>query len=148
MKHVRDIEDGCEPMMAQFDRWIRALPAKDFDVLEEVLAPNFQFTVEPKFGGGRMDKATYIQLNRSIKSFSIDLFHVTARKMGDIVTALAFGDVTEEFEGELPAGMPTAGEMGSVINDARLAYGMGWRQGEDGEWRCVSHHVFGFIGHR
>jgi hypothetical protein len=148
MELVRDIGEGCEPAMAQLDRWIRALHEKDFDVLEDVLAPEFQFTVEPKFGGGRMEKATYVQFNRKIKSFSLDLFHVTARKMGEIVTALAFGDVSEEFEGELPPGMPSAGEMGGIINNARLAYGMGWRQSEDGEWRCVSHHVFGFIQDR
>jgi len=148
MQAIRDIELGCEPATAQFDRWIRALPAKDFDVLEEVLAREFQFTVEPKFGGGRMDKATYVSFNRKIKQFSIDLFHVTARRVGEIVTMLAFADVSEEFEGELPPGMPSAAEMGGIINNARLAYGLGWRQSEDGEWRCVSHHVFGFIQDR
>lgn len=148
MEVIRDVGDGCEPAMMQFDRWIRALSVKDFDVLEDVLAPEFQFTVEPKFGGGRMDKTTYILFNRKIKEFSINLFHVTARRVGELVTALAFGDVSEEFEGELPPGMPSAGEMGHIINNARLAYGMGWRQGKDGTWRCVSHHIFGFIHDR
>ena len=148
METIRDIGDGCKPAVVQLERWISALRARDFDVLEDVLAPEFQFTVDPKFGGGRMDKATYVLFNRKIKSISIDLFHVTARKMGEIVTALAFGDVAEEFEGELPPGMPSASEMGRIINNARLEYGMGWRQSEDGNWRCVSHHVFGFIQDR
>jgi hypothetical protein len=56
--------------------------------------------------------------------------------------------VTEVFEGELPAGMPSADEMRGIINDTRLAYGLAWRESADGKWRCVSHHVFGFIGQR
>lgn len=142
---MRDIQEGCEGVVGQLERWTNALMVGEFDILEEVLAPDFQFTVEPKFGGGRMDKAQFIALDRKIKSCSINLIDLTARKMGNLVTTLAMAEVSESFEGDLGPGMPSAEEMAATMQNARLAYGSGWRVGDDGTWQCFSHHVFGFV---
>jgi ketosteroid isomerase-like protein len=142
---MHDIQEGCEPVLEQLKRWTGALMTRDFDVLEDVLAPDFQFTVDPVFAGGRMNKARFIELDRKIKNCSIDLLQVTARKMGDIITSLAFAQVSEEFEGDLGPDMPSASEMASMMEGAKLAYGSAWRRGADGQWRCISHHIFGFI---
>lgn len=142
---MEDIGPGCEPVLAQLKRWTDALMAKDFDVLEEVLHEDFQFTVDPQFAGGRMNKTRFIALDRKIKSCDIKFLGITARKMGDLITSLAFAQVTEEFEGDLGPDMPKAEEMAAMMQGAKLAYGSGWRQGPNGEWQCVSHHIFGFI---
>lgn len=142
---MRDIETGCEDVVGQLERWTGALMAGDFDVLEEVLAPDFQFTVDPKFAGGRMNKTQFIAFDRKIKSCSIDLLSVTARKMGNLITSLVMAEVSEEFSGDLGPDMPSAEEMAATMQGARMAYGSGWRQGTNGEWQCFSHHIFGFI---
>jgi hypothetical protein len=41
--------------------------------------------------------------------------------------------------------MPSAAEMATTMNGARLAYGSGWRRGADAKWQCFSHHIFGFL---
>ena len=142
---MEDIEPGCEGVALQLKRWTDALMVQDFDVLEEVLHDDFQFTVDPQFAGGRMDKKRFIALDRKIKSCEIKFLGITARKMGDIITSLAFAEVSEEFEGDLGPDMPKAEDMAAMMQGAKLAYGSGWRQGADGQWQCVSHHIFGFI---
>ena len=143
---MRDIEPGCEVVVQQLERWTNALMAKDFDVLEDVLAPDFQFTVDPKFAGGRMGKAKFIEFDRKIKECSINLLSITARKMGEhMMTSLVLAEVTEEFEGDLGPDMPPAAEMKEVMTGARMAYGSGWKKGATGEWQCFSHHIFGFV---
>jgi hypothetical protein len=142
---MRDIQEGCEEVVRQLERWTNALMAGEFDVLEEVLAPDFQFTVDPQFAGGRLDKQRFIALDRKIKSCSIRFLGITARRMGDMVTSLVFAEVHEEFAGDLGPGMPSAEEMATLMNGARLAYGSGWRRNASGQWQCFSHHVFGFI---
>ena len=143
---MRDIGPGCEAEVQQLERWTNALMAKDFDVLEDVLHPEFQFTVDPKYAGGRLRKAGFIAFDRKIKECSIDLLSVTARKMGDqMITTLVMAELTEEFEGDLGPDMPSAAEMKDVMTGARMAYGSGWKKGDDGEWQCFSHHIFGFI---
>jgi ketosteroid isomerase-like protein len=142
---MRDVPAGCEGVVQQLERWTGALMARDFDQLEDILAPDFQFTVDPKFGGGRMDKQRFIALDRQIKSCSIRFLGITVRRMGSIATSLAFAEVHEEFTGDLGPGMPSAEEMAATMNGARIAYGSGWRQNERGEWQCFSHHIFGFI---
>lgn len=144
---MQDVEPGCEPVVAQLERWTGALMRKDFDVLEDVLAPDFQFTVDPKFAGGRMGKAEFIAFDRKIKSCSIDLLKVTARRMSDdVITSLILAQVSEELDGDLGPDMPSAEEMGDMMKDARLAYGSGWRRSDAGDWQCFSHHIFGFVG--
>lgn len=142
---MEDIQPGCEGAIAQLKRWVNGLMTGDFDVLEEVLAPDFQFTVEQRFAGGRMNKAQFIAFDRKIKSCEITLLGITARKMGNLVTSLVFAEVTEEFQGDLGPDMPPAEEMAAVMQGARMAYGSGWRMGENGQWQCFSHHIFGFI---
>jgi ketosteroid isomerase-like protein len=142
---MRDIQEGCEGVVQQLERWTGALMAKDFDQLEDILAPDFQFTVDPKFAGGRMNKERFIALDRMIKSCSIQFLGITVRRMGNIATSLAFAEVHEEFSGDLGPGMPSAQEMAATMNGARIAYGSGWRQDPKGEWVCFSHHIFGFI---
>ena len=142
---MRDIQAGCEGVVEQLERWTGALMAGDFDQLEEILAPDFQFTVDPKFGGGRMNKARFIELDRKIKNCSIRLLGVTVRSMGNIATSLIFAEVHEQFAGDLGPGMPTADEMAATMNGARIAYGSGWRRNVSGRWQCFSHHIFGFI---
>ncbi len=142
---MRDIGTGCEGVVKQLERWTGALMAGDFDVLEDVLAPDFQFTVDPKYAGGRMGKAQFIEMDRKIRNCSIELLDVTARKMGNIVTSLVFAEVSEEFAEDPGNGMPSAAEMAATMQGARLAYGSGWRRGAGGEWQCFSHHVFGFV---
>ena len=142
---MRDIEAGCEGVVEQLERWTGALMAGDFDVLEDVLAPDFQFTVEPKYAGGRMDKAQFIEMDRKIKSCSIDLLDITARKMGNMITSLVLAEVSEEFAGDLGPSMPSAEEMAATMQGARMAYGSGWRRGAGGDWQCFSHHIFGFV---
>lgn len=143
---MRDIEEGCEPVVAQLERWTGALMAGEFDVLEDVLADDFQFTVEPQFNGGRMGKEQFIAFDRLIKSCSIDLLDITARRMGEnMITSLVLAEVNEEFSGDLGPDMPSAAEMNAIMTNAKLAYGSGWRKGTSGEWRCFSHHIFGFV---
>lgn len=142
---MEDVQPGCEGAIAQLKRWVDALMAGDFDVLESVLADDFQFTVEPRFAGGRMNKQQFIAFDRMIKSCSITFLGITARRMGDMVTSLAFAEVTEEFHGDLGPDMPSASEMAGLMQGACLAYGSGWRQNSQGEWQCFSHHIFGFI---
>ncbi|MEP7244140.1 MAG: DUF4440 domain-containing protein [Gammaproteobacteria bacterium] len=142
---MRDIQEGCEGVVEQLERWTNALMAGDVDQLEDILAPEFQFTVDPKFAGGRMDKARFIELDRKIKSCSIRFLGITVRQLGDIATSLAFAEVHEEFSGDLGPGMPSPEEMAATMNGARLAYGSGWRRNASGQWQCISHHIFGFI---
>lgn len=142
---MEDIQEGCEGVAQQLKRWTDALMAGDFEVLDEVLAPDFQFTVDPKYGGGRMDKARFIEFDRKIKSCSIKFLGITARRMGGMVTSLAFAEISEEFSGDLGSDMPSAAEMKQTMTNARLAYGSGWRMGANGQWQCFSHHIFGFI---
>ncbi|KQX19208.1 MULTISPECIES: hypothetical protein [unclassified Sphingomonas] len=142
---MEDIEPGCEGVALQLKRWTDALMVQDFDVLEDVLHEDFQFTVDPQFAGGRMNKTRFIELDRKIKSCEIKFLGITARKMGDLITSLAFAQVTEEFEGDLGPDMPKAEDMAAMMQGAKLAYGSGWRMGPKGEWQCVSHHIFGFI---
>ena len=63
---MQDVQKGCEGVVHQLERWTGALMARDFDQLEHILAPDFQFTVDPKFAGGRMDKKRFIELDRKI----------------------------------------------------------------------------------
>ena len=98
---MTDIEPGCEGVASQLKRWTNALMAREFDVLEEVLAPDFQFTADPKYGGGRMDKARFIEMDRKIFNCSIKFLGITARKCGRVITSLAFAEVSEEFQGDL-----------------------------------------------
>ena len=142
---MRDIQKGCEGVVEQLERWTGALMARDFDQLEDILASDFQFTVDPKFAGGRMNKERFIQLDRQIVSCSIRLLGVTVRGMGSMATSLVFAEVHEEFAGDLGPGMPSAAEMAATMNGARIAYGSGWRRDASGKWQCFSHHIFGFI---
>jgi ketosteroid isomerase-like protein len=142
---MRDIQEGCEGVVVQLERWTGALMAKDFDQLDEILAPDFQFTVEPRFGGGRMNKERFIAFDRKIKNCSIRFLGITVRRMGNMATSLAFAEVHEEFSGDLGPDMPSAEEMAATMNGARIAYGSGWRQAASGQWQCFSHHIFGFI---
>jgi ketosteroid isomerase-like protein len=142
---MADVQEGYEGVVRQLERWTGALMAGDVDQLEHILAPDFQFTVEPRFAGGRLDKARFIELDRKIKRCDIRFLGITVRGMGNMATSLAFAQVSEEFEGDLGPGMPSAAEMARVMDGARLAYGSGWRRGENGEWQCFSHHIFGFI---
>ena len=142
---MEEIQQGCEDVARQLKRWTDALMMREFDVLDEVLAPDFQFTADPKYGGGRMDKARFIEMDRKIKNCSIKFLGITARRLGGMITSLAFAEVSEEFEGDLGPGMPSAAEMAQTMKAAKLAYGSGWRLGENGQWQCFSHHIFGFI---
>jgi len=142
---MQDVQKGCEGVVHQLERWTGALMARDFDQLEHILAPDFQFTVDPKFAGGRMDKKRFIELDRKIKSCSIRFLGITVRRMGNIATSLCFAEVHEEFSGDLGPGMPSAAEMAQTMKGARIAYGSGWRQDASGQWQCFSHHIFGFI---
>src|SRR5437868_185381 len=125
---MRDIEPGCEQAVKQTERWTQAPVDGRFDELELILAPDFQFTVDPRFGGGRMNKQQFIAFDRNIRSCSIDLQKVVARKMGPFVTMLILAEVSEEFAAELPAGMPSRQEMSETMQGAKLAYGSGWKQ--------------------
>jgi ketosteroid isomerase-like protein len=142
---MKDIQPGYEGVVEQLERWTGALMAGDFDQLEHILSDDFQFTVDPKFAGGRMNKARFIELDRKIKNCSIRFLGITVRGMGTMATSLAFAEVEEEFSGDLGPGMPTAAEMATTMKGAQIAYGSGWRRGADGQWQCVSHHIFGFI---
>jgi ketosteroid isomerase-like protein len=142
---MKDIQPGYEGVVEQLERWTGALMAADFDQLEHILTDDFQFTVDPKFAGGRMNKARFIELDRKIKNCSIRFLGITVRGMGTMATSLAFAEVQEEFSGDLGPDMPSAAEMATTMNGARLAYGSGWRRGADGKWQCFSHHIFGFL---
>ena len=142
---MRDIQSGCEGVVEQLERWTGALMARDFDQLEEILTPDFQFTVDPKFAGGRMDKRQFIAFDRKIKNCSIELLSVTVRRMGNIATSLIFARVHEEFSGDLGPAMPSAQEMADLMSGACIAYGSGWRYSPGGSWQCFSHHIFGFV---
>ncbi len=142
---MRDVPEDCEGAYAQLYRWTNGLMAKDFDVLEDVLAQDFQFTVEPRFAGGRMNKAEFIEMDRKIESCTIKLLDVTMRRRQSMVTSLIFAEVHETFSGDLGPGMPSQEEMSAEMKGARMGYGSGWRLDADGQWRCFSHHIFGFL---
>ncbi len=142
---MKDVPEDCEGAYAQLQRWINALMVQDFDVLEEVLAADFQFTVEPRYRGGRMDKAEFIALDRKIESCTIDLMEVTMRRRGPMITSLIFAEVTETLSEDPGPGMPSREEMNATMQRAHLAYGSGFRLEDDGQWRCFSHHIFGFL---
>ena len=137
------IEPGCEDAVAALRGWTQALARRDFDYLEKVLDPDFQFTCDPGVGGGRLGKERFIEMDRHIYNARIDLLSVTARRQGDLVTMLSFANASEEFRGDLGPDMPTADEMNARVSSGTLAYGTAWRLGADGEWRCESHHIFG-----
>ena len=142
---MRDIQEGCQPVVEQLNRWTNALMTGDFDQLEHILASDFQFTVDPRFAGGRMDKARFIELDRKIKRCTIDLMEITARRMGTIVTTLILAQVSEEFSGDLGEDMPSNEEMAAAMAGAKLAYASAWRSDDGSQWQCFSHHVFGFV---
>lgn len=140
---MRDIGEGCEEVERQLVRWTDALMTRDFDVLEDVLARDFEFTAGPGFPGGRIDRASFIAMDRKIKSCSIRFLGIVARRMEDIITSLSYAEVAEEFEGDLGPDMPSAKELGDMMRGAHLGYGSSWRREPDGRWRCFSHHIFG-----
>lgn len=140
-----DIGKGCEAAVERLKGWTQALARRDFDYLDRVLAPDFQFTGPAAVGGGRMDKERFIEMDRHIYNADIRLVGLTARRHGDIVTMLSFADVNEEFRGDLGPGMPSAADMNARANDKTLAYGTAWRENGDGNWQCTSHHIFGEV---
>jgi hypothetical protein len=143
---MQDLEPGCEPAFQRLRFWIESLMAQNFDALDDLLTADFQLTADPKFGGGRFDKATFIATDRNIKSCSIDLQRVIMRRMSEtLVTSLILARVTEEFA-ETGPGMPSAEEMSAMMRDVQTTYATGWRREPDGVWRCFSHHIFGFVG--
>jgi hypothetical protein len=142
---MHDIEPGCEPAFERLKLWTASLMAQEFDALEDILAADFQLTAEPKFGGGRFDKAAFIAADRQITACSIDLSKVIMRRMSDtIITSLLLAQVTEEFAETAP-GMPSAEEMSAMMRDVCMTYATAWRRETDGAWRCFSHHIFGFV---
>jgi hypothetical protein len=141
---MRDVEPGCEGAVLQLERWTHALMGGNVDALDEILSTDFQFTVEPRFAGGRMNKEQFIAFDRKIRSCEIDLEKVIARKMGSLVTILTLARVNEEFSEDLGPDMPSRAEMSDTMKDARLAYGSGFRE-DEGRWQCFSHHIFGFV---
>ena len=142
---MRDVQAGCEAVVEQLERWTRALMAGDIDQLDAILARDFQFTVDPRYAGGRLNREQFLALDRKIRNSSIELLEITARRMGSMVTALILAEVSEEFTGDLGPDMPSVEEMNARMKEARLAYGSAWRQDAGGTWQCFSHHIFGFV---
>lgn len=142
---MQDLETGCEPVFQRLKLWIDSLMVQDIDPLDDILTEDFQFTADPKFGGGRFDKAAFIATDRKIKSCSIDLQRVVMRRMSEtLVTSLVLARVSEEFA-ETGPGMPSPEEMSVMMHDVQMAYASAWRRDGDGVWRCFNHHIFGFV---
>ncbi len=145
-----DIQPGCEGAVAALKGWIVALKNRNFEYLEQHLAPDFAFSYAPlrtKNGmlqGGHRNKAQFIEQDRHIYNSDIKFVSLTARKMGDLVVTLVFATVFEEVRGDLGPGMPSAAEMNAVVQNKTLAYASGWRK-IDGRWQCTSHNVLGDV---
>ena len=138
-----DVEPGCEPVVKELRRWTDGLMAGEVDILEDILAPDFQFTTGPGMPGGLMDKPRFIEMDRKIRNCSIRFLAIVARRMDNVVSTLCHAQVEEDFVGDLGVDMPSASELSARMKSARLCYASVWRQGETGGWQCFSHHVLG-----
>lgn len=140
---MTDIEPGCEAVVDELRRWTDGLMAGEVEVLEDILAPDFQFTTGPGLPGGPMDKPQFIEMDRKIRNCSIRFLAIVARRMDSVVSTLCHAQVEEDFTGDLGAGMPSASELSARMKSARLCYASAWRRDEGGRWQCFSHHVLG-----
>ena len=139
---MRDIGPGCEAAMQQFERWINSMTTRDFNVLNEVLADDVEFSTDSRLGGQRLRKAEILALNGKMRG-TVKLVNLVARKMSEnTVTSLILTEVKEEFE-ELGPDMPNAEAMNALLGDARVAYAAAWRRSPEGKWQCYNYIMFG-----
>ena len=147
-----DVGAGCEGAVLALNGWINALAKRDFDFLEQHLAPDFVFTTAPmKTASGTIinvqkDKKAFIEQDRHVYNSNIQFLGVTARRLGELVITIVFAQISEEFRGDLGPQLPTAAEMNAFAKGKKLGYASGWKE-IDGRWQCTSHHVLGEVNH-
>jgi hypothetical protein len=136
-----EIKAGCEGAVTAMKRWMQASMTQDIAVLEEVLAPEYQFTSSPDIiPDCRMNKAAFIAMIRNFHNSDIRLLKIVAERMEGIVMTMMFVEVHEEVSGDFGAGMPDAAAMSEMVNGHSFAYASAWRE-EAGKWLCTSHNV-------
>lgn len=142
---MEDIEPGCEGAVTAMKGWVDALMKRDFDYLERVLAPDFQFTCSPSIiPGGRLAKEAFIEMDRNIYDSDIRFLKLAARRMDDTVLTMVFAEVHEEIRGDMGPGMPDASQMSDMVNGHVFAYASAWRE-DSGQWVCFSHNVLATV---
>jgi hypothetical protein len=143
---MEDIEPGCEGAVDVLKRWPEALGRRDFDYLEQILAPDFQFTCSTDIiPGVPLKKRAFIEMDKHIYDSKIRFLKVFARRMEQSVITLVFAEVSEEIRGDLGPNMLEASRMSDLVNGHVFSYASAWRQEKGGQWVCFSHNVLGMV---
>ena len=138
---MRDIGPGCQGVDVALDKWLGALMNGQTELLQNILADDFQLTCDPNIAGGRMNKAQFIEFDRHILECTVEVLSLTARRYNNTAVTQIFARVDERFD-EKPVGA-TPDELSRLLGGRILAYASAWRPGENGEWRCFQHHLIG-----
>jgi ketosteroid isomerase-like protein len=114
-----------EDLRREYERWWAALPAHDYDALDEILADDWLYT--DQFGTVR-EKADYIALvERTIRpGHSTVVVDLDARQYGPIARAVGRYDVHGVIDGH--------------DIDVKLRFTSLWSKRE-GHWRCHAQHT-------
>jgi len=125
-----------------YHAWIGSLQRREFAWFEDHLAADFVCTAQP-FRNFLLGKEEFIEADKKVALIEVLFVEVTARRLGNIIVSSLLLKVQEErHASDLGEGLPTAGEISSVLAGKTIAYVSGWRHAA-GRWQCFDHHMVG-----
>ena len=126
-----------------YNQWAAALRAHSYDWFERHLSEDYMFSAHP-FPDMRLDKATFIEVDKKIGAADIRFVSVEADLVDEIIISRVIADVKEEFKADLGAGLPSAAEVNRLFSGERFAYVSAWRK-TGNVWQCFDHHMIGAV---
>jgi hypothetical protein len=120
------------------DQWLHCAVSGNVDPMRDILAEDFRYTSNPRFGVEAMTKLQLIEVASLLRDDGTAKLEHRLLRVGNLIVSTTVTRSREVINGDPAAASATT--MNATMNGKLLVYVSGWRA-EAGTWRCFDMHL-------